>query len=428
MPTEGDSSLVLGLGDAHRVSSRCHLNCLPPFDCILLLLVQIGQVAASTMVPVASPTGADCRDIKEESVQHLVPGISPAGPFVTRPPSPPCIAIPAIMSSNHFAIVPSYENVDPTMLGADDLRIITQNRAHMATDGTTNWDYDMRRKAQSILDFLYLGPWGVAKDRDFVKRERITMLLAVRDSRIAEIRGMSVERTAKELGIVADHVDVSSNQELIRVFPAVTRKINDHMLDIYRSQAAVPAPATASPAPASASAPASTSESALATTPADAVVAPGHIAIDKDRFRRGKVLVFCESGNNRSAAVVAAYIMTVFGVNIVRAVQFVNRQRFCTSFDEDTKFWLRAYQDILEARRAVAKHDRQVAAAPGPQLARDTPSKRSIQETYDETSDAEMGDSGPDSGLMASNNHDRERYIDREFFVPFIDDKDSEMT
>lgn len=387
------------------------------------------------MLPGASPAGAGCRDIKEESVQHLVPGISPAGPFVTRPPSPPCIAIPAVMSSNHFAIVPSYENVDPTMLGADDLRIITQNRAHMATDGTTNWDYDMRRKAQSILDFLYLGPWGVAKDRDFVRRERITMLLAVRDSRIAEIRGMSVEHTAKELGIVADHVDVSSNQELIRVFPAVTRKINDHMLDIYRSQAAVPAPATESPAPASAPASTSTSqstsESASAAAPADAVVAPGHIAIDKARFRRGKVLVFCESGNNRSAAVVAAYIMTVFGVNIVRAVQFVNRQRFCTSFDEDTKFWLRAYQDILEARRAIAKHHRQVAATPGPQPLRDTPSKRSIQDTYDETSDAEMGDSGPDSGPAVSNkdsSHDRERYIDREFFVPFIDDKDSEMT
>ncbi|KAL8396513.1 hypothetical protein RB594_009936 [Gaeumannomyces avenae] len=370
------------------------------------------------MFTTASPMDVGHGAIKD--AQRLVPGISPAGPYVSRPPSPPCIAIPAVVGHGSFSMVPSYDDVDPTMLGADDLRIITQNRAHMATDNIINWDYDMRRNAQPILDFLYLGPWGAAKDLDFLRREGITMLLAVRDSRIAEIRAMSVERTAAELGIVADHVDVSSNQELIRVFPDVARKINDHMLAIYRSQAAaVPPPATASLAPAQAS------------EPADVCLAPGHIAIDKASFRRGKVLVFCESGNNRSAALVAAYIMTVFGVNLIRAVQFVNRQRFCTNFDEDTKLWLRAYQDILEARRAVANHNRQAAATLAPQKLHHTPSKRSIQDTYDEIIDSEMGGSGQESGYTTSrdeSSHDRERYLDRACFVPFIDNKDSEMT
>ncbi|KAI7429509.1 hypothetical protein KC368_g17098, partial [Hortaea werneckii] len=76
--------------------------------------------------------------------------------------------------------------------------------------------------------------------------------------------------------------------------------------------------------------------------------------------RIGKVLVFCESGNERSAAVVAAYLMEVHAdVDFIKAMQLVQAQRFCVNFDDGIKRLLQGYWDILCARRQV---EREVAA------------------------------------------------------------------
>ncbi len=320
--------------------------------------------------------------------QPLAKGTIANAPYVAKPPSPPYIHVPTVIQETSISIVPSYEDVDATSLTTEDLDIITQNRAHVAYEGQTPWKYESRRLAQPVLDFLYLGPSSAARDREFLKEHGITMMLAARDSMMAEARLMSVDRTAQSLGLAYEYIDVSGNQELIRAFPLAIEKINNHLLSVYRSQAIL--------------------------TDAPQQLPDGQMAIDSSQFRRGKVLVFCETGNHRSAAVVAAYIMTVFGMGLVKTLQFVCMQRFCVNFDEEAKNWLRSYEDILSAKRMVFRSLREQTATRGTPAPRN-PAKRGIEETM------EKGDERIEPASGNGVQLDMERYTDRPAFTPFAD-------
>jgi hypothetical protein len=67
-----------------------------------------------------------------------------------------------------------------------------------------------------------------------------------------------------------------------------------------------------------------------------------------------KVLVFCESGNDRSAAVLTAYLMVLYGLGAVEAMQLVQSQRFCLAIEDGSKNMLQTFEDILKAKRDVA--------------------------------------------------------------------------
>ncbi|KAI0841225.1 phosphatases II [Hypoxylon sp. FL0890] len=319
-------------------------------------------------------------------------GTVPAAPYFARPPSPPPIVIPAPnlqSASEHLKVVPTYEKVDPASLSADDLKIITQNyKEQLARDSAANWAYESRRVAQPVLDFLYLGPSSVARDRNWLRETGITMLLAARDSKMANIRLMAVDKVAQELGIQAEYVDVSGYNELIRAFPAVVRAINNHMLNVFRGQS-------------------------ISNT--NIKVENGKMAIPNGSFRRGKVLVFCETGNDRSAGVVVAYLMSVFGLNMIEACQFVHFRRFCVSLNDDLRHVLKSYEDILVAQRTVHRHELNHSSdQDGVESLKPRKSKRGIEDTMDE--DKEMG--GTDTTTL-----DEDRFLDRPAFVPFIDIK-----
>ncbi|KAI1081629.1 phosphatases II [Whalleya microplaca] len=322
----------------------------------------------------------------EPSIHHNS-GAMPTAPY-ERPPSPPTIMIPTPVlqdASQPIKVVPSYTNIDPTSLSAADLEIITQNgKEQIAHDSALSWTYESRRVAQPVLDFLYLGPSTVARDRQWLRDHGITMLLAARDSQMAKFRLLAIDQVAQELGLQAAHVDVSGHQELIRAFPSTVRKINNHMLDIYHQQRV--------------------DRKELAT----GVGGDGdNMVIDQQNFRRGKVLVFCETGNSRSAAVVVAYLMAVMGMDLVQACQFVHFKRFSVSLDEDLKQVLRTYCDILAAQRTVHFHE--LHGSP----VRVGNSKRGIDATVDE--DADMGGPGDDGPV------DQDRFAGRQGFVPFVD-------
>jgi serine/threonine/tyrosine-interacting protein len=106
----------------------------------------------------------------------------------------------------------------------------------------------------------------------------------------------------------------------------------------------------------------------------------------------GKVLVFCESGNEKAAAVVAAYMMETLD-----NFDYIN-------FDDTVKNILRAQWDILLARRAVATShserleaqglvDSMQEAVPTSEAAHTMASKpkRTIEETRD-NEDVDMED------------------------------------
>ncbi|POS74334.1 hypothetical protein DHEL01_v207272 [Diaporthe helianthi] len=326
---------------------------------------------------------------QSQQPQQLSDGVVRTASFANRPPSPPYLHIPTRMRETNeksLILTPSYAAVDPRTLTPEDLRIITGGRVQEASDDyKSKWRYEDRRKAQPILDFLYLGPLAVVRDHEFLRQQGITMLLAVRDASMSHLRLLAVEKAAAELNLQSEYVDVASREQLIHDFPLIIARINDHLLNVYNSQL-------------------------------QAVNDAGNVAIDTSTFRRGRVLVFCETGNERSAVVVAAYMMATYGASMVNTVQFIYAQRFCATFDEEMKHLLRSFGDILDAKRMVsigAQHAANDQAVAGRHLFGATtvpvPStkKRAIDDTMDE------------SDLEEDPSMDHDRYKHRAIFTPY---------
>jgi serine/threonine/tyrosine-interacting protein len=240
--------------------------------------------------------------------------------YVFRIPTPPRVVIPALnawnntKSSWHPGNIIS--NPDPTV-NIDFLQetdYVGELARPVVSGG--GWKYDNRRQAQSILSYLYLGPLSAARDRDFIRREGITMVLAIEHKTPFGARLTSgAMKVADEIGIAKSKVEVAHNQELISLFPTTTRIINTHLREMHNRKALNP-----------------------------------HGGISD-----GKVLVFCESGNEKSAGVVAAYLMDNYdSTDYIKAAQICNQRRFCCSFDDSMKQLLKTYNDIVTAKRTVA--------------------------------------------------------------------------
>ena len=146
------------------------------------------------------------------------------------------------------------------------------------------------------------------------------MLLCVRDSKSALGNFLSGEKVAKQIGIEATHVDVTDTQHLTHRLRDAVMIINEHLISQYRK---------------------------LRTG-------------DHEENVWGKVLVFCESGNERSATVVAAYLMAMFEVDLVGAIQYVQAQRFCVAFDDGLKNLLMSFQQLVEAEKMTLRAGAQI--------------------------------------------------------------------
>jgi len=285
-----------------------------------------------------------------------------------RVPTPPRIVVPspALNSDSLPEITLNALRSANFLNGVNYNNLVSQN-------ALLEWTYERRREAQIILPYLYLGPMTAAKDDRFLRRGTsnmgggggITMLLGVRQKHSFESKLMNgALRKAQEMGIESHTVDLAGNQDLIHSFPKTTALISDHLARVHQ--------------------------------------ATGQL---------GKVLVFCESGNERSAGVVAAYLMeTHIDVDYIKAMQLVQAQRFCANFDDALKRLLQGYWDILCAKRQVATVN---GAASGPNgmsngaAATPAKAKRSLQRDEDEDMDGMEGD-------------DVERFGGRTF-APFMD-------
>jgi serine/threonine/tyrosine-interacting protein len=180
----------------------------------------------------------------------------------------------------------------------------------------SQWNYEMRRQAQSVLPFLSLGPLSCLRDIEYVRSQGFTLLLAIRSRKSAPARLVSGDKAAAAAGIMADTVDVLDNQELISEFPRAIRRINDHLAGEDEN--------------------------------------PNAMALSGLQQKR-KVLVFCESGNERSAAVVIAYVMVMLNINAAEATYMIQQRRFCASIEDPMKRILAAFESILSAKRDVER-------------------------------------------------------------------------
>lgn len=196
-----------------------------------------------------------------------------------------------------------FESVDPT----DFVSAISDEE---------RWEYEMRRTAQMILPFLYIGPSMSLKNHEFLKSKGITLVLAIRERHAPlQKRTVNGDKAAAQLGIFSDYVEVDGDQELISAFPLIIRKINDHMCRCMFHKKPEP--------------------------------------IEDAPSRR--VLVFCETGNEKAAGVAAAYLMAMVNFDASRAIANIQGRRLCSLFSESMRRTLKSFDDILTANRAVTK-------------------------------------------------------------------------
>jgi serine/threonine/tyrosine-interacting protein len=237
-----------------------------------------------------------------------------------------------------------------------------------------SWKYEHRRHAQLILPFLFLGPSTVAQNADFVQSNGITFMVAVRSTFTIRKLPKYLDPTyfASAKGLDSAVIDLDTPYDLARNLRRIIKAMNDHL------------------------------QKSCAQHPISSI-----------NDIRAKIIVFCESGNERSTVVVCAYLMVVYGLDAVSAIQVVQSQRFCIDVKDEMKNMLFDTESLLVAERQVAAAARaqeevKLAMALSPNSL-DTPqlltlnksSKRNLDEAY--ASDEEMEDSFEWSGPAYSN-------------------------
>ncbi len=212
-------------------------------------------------------------------------------------------SIPFVQTSNEYG--------NPAFLKA----LHAFHQLHMS-HSMHSWQYEMRRTAQPILPFLWLGPSSIAKDSIFVKRHDITLMVAVRRSRAVHARPTFLDPStfASSADLATMTFDFEGPQDFLRTVRLAVRAINNH----------------------------------LESTSVDQPVGEGPLNM------RGKALIFCESGNDRSPVLVAAYLMIVFGITTISAIHVIQSQRFCITLSDEMKNMLLDLEQIIVAERQVS--------------------------------------------------------------------------
>ncbi|ATY67217.1 dual specificity phosphatase 3 [Cordyceps militaris] len=295
--------------------------------------------------------------------------VTPTAAYSRRPPSPPSIPTQMVRGDESscpvsYTLKPTEDYLDAIQLTRAQLAAVTRGRKQCSVNRASPWVYEQRRYFHSILDYMSLGPVSVVRDRAYLAREQISMIVHVRDARMPPTR--AVDDACRALpGLTKFEVAVRNDFDLLHQLPAIIHTINTHMIEL-------------------------SDETACQTD-----VTP----------RIGRILVTCATGNDLSALLVAGYVMAMFGLSTSKVVGFVSLQRFCCTFDEDIKRILQTWEDILKAT-AVVSRDR----AATQNTARLPKSKRDVHDMM--SSDLSTDDSLCD---------DMDRFTGREAFVPFMD-------
>ncbi|KAI9789384.1 MAG: hypothetical protein M1816_006042 [Peltula sp. TS41687] len=273
--------------------------------------------------------GSPSQRLTDSLSQELINPHRATQPWSYHVPAPPRIVVPPPLfagedvTEGRLKTFPSalYSGVDLEVLPV--LKKINYEEFFAATKWN-EWKYSWRRQAQKILPFLYLGPLASARDKAFLSQEGITLLLAVRNTTSAQAKYLDGTKIASELGIMSCSIDVPGNHQLQAACSQAVRTINAHIGTVYHQNTQM--------------------------NSVDNQVTTGDGGSSSEM---AKVLVYCESGNDRSAIVVVAYLLTMFDLTSVQAMQLVSTQRFCANFDDAAKTTLVNCMEILTAKRDV---------------------------------------------------------------------------
>lgn len=160
----------------------------------------------------------------------------------------------------------------------------------------TDWTYTKKREAQEILPGLWLGPFGAARDQEFLNRARITDALVVRAPEEARIIAPKYPEF-----IHYEILECRDNpfENIIRFFPAVKQ-----LLDLVLG-------------------------------------------------RGGRILVHGNAGMSRSAAFVVAYVMETFNLSSDLAHHYVLTRRHCISVNEGFRNQIREYEMLHKVQEQI---------------------------------------------------------------------------
>lgn len=160
----------------------------------------------------------------------------------------------------------------------------------------TDWTYTKKREAQEILPGLWLGPFGSARDQEFLRRANITDALVVRAPEEARIIAPKYPDLIKyEILQCRD----SPFENIIQYFPAVKQ-----LLDVVLG-------------------------------------------------RGGRILVHGNAGMSRSAAFVVAYVMERFNLSSDMAHHYVLTRRHCISINEGFRNQIREYEMLHKVQSQI---------------------------------------------------------------------------
>lgn len=293
---------------------------------------------------------------------------TPIQEYVYRIPKPPSywVASPAVEPAEELSIHEdaSYDYESTGFANVDFLKTVKHVKLK-APQSISDWKHGHRWTAQAILPFLYLGPTSVIRDGSFLQQHGITMILRIR--LVLTSGAKSLDVAVANSAIEVHTIDVEGMQDLIAAFPRGIEMINAHMSKLFNDKQQ--AQATSGP-------------------------------LTDSLF--GSVLVCCETGNERSPCMVAAYMMAMYTIHFAKAIQIVQAQRFSVTVSEESKYILQTYHSILEAQRNVARSNTaglyRTSGNTGIDSDVTQTKKRSLDDLYDNeryTEVAYMTDSGP---------------------------------
>lgn len=198
---------------------------------------------------------------------------------------------------------------------------VAQTRPTQLPHNMLSWKFQDRYQAHMIVPFLYLGPSKAAKDPSFVDEKNITYLMAVRNSAAVSIQPKYLDPASlpTSTGRQTATLDINGPFDFIRNIRPAIKAVVDHL------------------------------EASCANT-----------TINSEADIPARILVYCESGSDRSSVFVAAFLMVFYGLSAAAAVQLMQSQRFCVTVDEGMKNMLQDFEDILKAERQVFVHGLQV--------------------------------------------------------------------
>jgi hypothetical protein len=298
-------------------------------------------------------------------------------PYVSTPPSEPTIISP-YRSERELSILGHVENASAMDLTPEQYDLITSNRKpHVAEASEHGWDYSQRRRAHAILDWLYLGPFTVLRDEKFLKEAGITKIIPVRYTPDPSARtifnNIGANAVTRSLGITVDPIDIQSDLAFPGVFNEAIKKINDGVL-VHAA-----------------------SHPFRQTTP-------------DGLSHNAKILVVCETGNHRSALIVAAYLTAMFNMPLQDTLLYLSTKRFSADLDDVWKRHIITWSEILQARRDVRGSPAIINTSGGA-------NKRTLDETsYDDG--LPENDNFQDTAMDTSDRPEDRR------FVPFTDTED----